>query len=122
MIVRCSCAFGPLKLHAARPSAGLRSHSSARRKRTLDRARGIARLEELKYVYTGSVHDEEGGTTYCPSCEEALIVRDRHQIRAYRVTESGACTHCGAQAAGRWQRFGKPCGARRIPVRLSAPA
>ena len=34
----------------------------------------------------------------------------------------GACTSCGGRLAGRWQKFGKPFGSRRIPVRLSAAA
>ena len=87
---------------------------------TLRRAREIARLAGLRYVYTGNVHDAEGGTTYCPSCEEPLVVRDWHEIRRYTVTESGACPHCGASVAGRYGRFEKPFGARRIPVRLSS--
>jgi pyruvate formate lyase activating enzyme len=86
---------------------------------TLTRARRIAQRHGLRYVYTGNVHDEEGGTTYCPACGEPLIVRDWYDIRAYRVTPEGACTHCGAQLPGRFEKFGKPFGPRRIPVRLS---
>ena len=89
---------------------------------TLTRAREIARLAGLRYVYTGNVHDEEGGTTYCPACENALIVRDWYEIRSYRVTEAGACGFCGATLAGRYRKFGKPFGPRRIPVRLAAHA
>ncbi|HSQ02993.1 MAG TPA: AmmeMemoRadiSam system radical SAM enzyme, partial [Burkholderiales bacterium] len=47
---------------------------------TLTRARGIALDEGLHYVYTGNVHDEDGGTTYCPGCHAALVVRDWHLI------------------------------------------
>ena len=89
---------------------------------TLRRAREIAQLAGLKYVYTGNVHDEEGGTTYCPSCEEALVVRDWYNIGAYHLTEAGACRFCGASVAGRYQKFGKPFGARRIPVTLQRAA
>jgi len=89
---------------------------------TLARARDIALREGLHYVYTGNVHDEEGGTTYCPSCGEAVVVRDWYDIRAYNLTEAGGCAHCGAQVAGRYQKYGKPFGPRRIPVRLAPTA
>jgi pyruvate formate lyase activating enzyme len=89
---------------------------------TLRRAREIALRHGLRYVYTGNVHDEEGGTTYCPSCAKPLIVRDWYDIRAYRVSDTGACPSCGAQVSGRWQKFGRPFGPRRIPVRISAAA
>ena len=79
-----------------------------------------ARATGLRYVYTGNVHDEGGGSTYCPSCGEAVIVRDWYRISRYRLSESGACLACGAQLAGRYQKFGKPFGPRRIPVRLAA--
>jgi pyruvate formate lyase activating enzyme len=85
---------------------------------TLTRARGIALREGLRYVYTGNVHDEVGGTTYCPSCSNALIVRDWYDIGAYHLTDEGACGHCGARIPGRFKKFGKPFGPRRIPVRL----
>jgi len=87
---------------------------------TLNRARGIALRAGLRYVYTGNVHDEHGGSTFCPSCAEAVIVRDWYRIKAYRLDEQGACASCGAQLAGRYQKFGKPFGARRIPVRIAA--
>jgi len=89
---------------------------------TLTRARRIARRAGLRYVYTGNVHDEEGGSTYCASCENAVIVRDWYEIHSYRLSDAGACMHCGARLAGRYQKFGKPFGSRRIPVRLSAAA
>ncbi len=85
---------------------------------TLTRAREIARLAGLRYVYTGNVHDEEGGSTYCPSCENPVIRRDWYDIRGYDLTDEGACTHCGTKLAGRFQKFGKPFGPRRIPVRF----
>jgi pyruvate formate lyase activating enzyme len=87
---------------------------------TLTRAREIARLAGLRYVYTGNVHDAEGGSTYCPSCEHPVIVRDWYEIGDYRLTDAGECKHCGTRLAGRYQRFGKPFGARRIPVRIEA--
>jgi hypothetical protein len=59
---------------------------------TLTRAREIAQLAGLRYVYTGNVHDEEGGSTYCPSCENAVVVRDWYEIRGYHLTDAGACT------------------------------
>ncbi|OGA06884.1 MAG: AmmeMemoRadiSam system radical SAM enzyme [Betaproteobacteria bacterium RIFCSPHIGHO2_12_FULL_69_13] len=89
---------------------------------TLTRAREIALRHGLRYVYTGNVHDETGGSTYCPSCNNAVIVRDWYDIRGYRLTEAGACASCGARIAGRFQTFGRPFGPRRIPVRLAHAA
>ena len=89
---------------------------------TLSRAREIGRLAGLDYVYTGNVHDKAGGSTYCPSCENVVIERDWYEIPAYALTDSGACGHCGAQLAGRYQKFGTPFGAKRIPVRLAKAA
>jgi pyruvate formate lyase activating enzyme len=85
---------------------------------TLTRAREIARLAGLRYVYTGNVHDVQGSSTYCPSCEKLVIERDWYDIRGYHLSAAGACEFCGAQLAGRYQKFGKPFGQRRIPVRL----
>jgi len=86
---------------------------------TLTRARALARRAGLRYVYTGNVHDEQGGTTCCPSCENPVIVRDWYDIRGYHLSDSGACLKCGTQLAGRYQKFDKPFGPRRIPVRLA---
>jgi len=87
---------------------------------TLTRAREIALLAGLNYVYTGNVHDETGGSTYCPSCEKPVIVRDWYSINAYHLSDIGACKFCGTQIAGRFQKFTKAFGPRRIPVRLAA--
>jgi len=89
---------------------------------TLRRARETALRAGLRYVYTGNVHDEAGGTTHCPACGEAVIVRDWYEIRAYHLTDEGACAFCGQELAGRYGKFGKPFGARRIPVRLALGA
>jgi pyruvate formate lyase activating enzyme len=89
---------------------------------TLVRARETALRAGLKYVYTGNVHDQKGGSTYCPSCGEAVIVRDWYDIRGYHLTDEGACGTCGAKLAGRYRKFGKPFGQRRIPVRLALGA
>lgn len=86
---------------------------------TLSRARRIAMDAGLHHVYTGNVHDSDGGTTYCASCHAPLIVRDWYAINAYHLTESGACPQCGTMLAGRFGKFEQPFGQRRIPVRIA---
>jgi pyruvate formate lyase activating enzyme len=86
---------------------------------TLTRARHIAMAEGLQHVYTGNVHDQTGGTTFCPGCGESLIVRDWHQILNYKVTAYGRCLTCGTPVAGRFEEFKSQFGRKRIPVRLS---
>lgn len=89
-------------------------------KATLTRAREIALANGLQYVYTGNVHDAEGGTTHCPGCRAALIERDWHAVRHYGLDAAGACPHCGTRIAGRFaMSFERGFGRRRIPVRLS---
>ncbi|MDH5207435.1 MAG: AmmeMemoRadiSam system radical SAM enzyme [Burkholderiaceae bacterium] len=89
---------------------------------TLTRARRIAREEGLRHVYTGNVHDTEGGTTFCDHCQAALIVRDWHRILQYEVTDDGRCPHCAAALAGRFEPYKGSFGSRRIPVRLASHA
>ena len=86
---------------------------------TLTRARRIAMDAGLHYVYTGNVHDSEGGTTFCPSCHAALIERDWHAIRFYDLPNDGRCPHCRTPIAGRFGKFGNPFGPQRIPVRIA---
>ena len=89
---------------------------------TLTRARNIAIAEGLNYVYTGNVHDVDGGTTYCPGCRKALIARDWHEILKYELTPDGACRHCGTAIPGRFERFDRQWGRRRVPVRINVAA
>jgi pyruvate formate lyase activating enzyme len=65
------------------------------------------------------VHDIEGGTTFCPGCQAAVIVRDWHQINAYSVTAHGKCPHCATPLAGVYDSAHGKFGRRRIPVVMS---
>ena len=85
---------------------------------TLQQARKIALDSGIRYVYTGNVHDTEGGTTFCPGCGKGVIVRDWHRILAYDLTEEGHCEQCGTPVAGRFGKFEGQFGRRRIPVRV----
>ncbi len=86
---------------------------------TLHRARRIAQDAGLHYVYTGNIHDTEGGTTYCPQCHAALVVRDWHQINAYEVTPESKCPRCATTIAGEFEVFEGRFGRRRIPVAIN---
>jgi pyruvate formate lyase activating enzyme len=85
---------------------------------TLSRARAIAMQAGLHYVYTGNVHDTDGGTTYCPSCRAPLIVRDWYRIDDYRLTPDGHCPDCQAKVAGHFEKFNRQFGNRRIPIAI----
>jgi pyruvate formate lyase activating enzyme len=87
---------------------------------TLSRARHIALAEGIHHVYTGNVHDHEGGTTFCPHCRASLIVRDWYRILEYHVTGDGRCGTCGTAIAGRFGVYAGSFGQQRIPVRVGA--
>jgi pyruvate formate lyase activating enzyme len=89
---------------------------------TLTKARQIALDAGLLYVYTGNVHDTEGGTTYCPGCQHPVIVRNWYDISHYDLTPKGACPRCGMTVAGRFGAFTTPFGPRRIPVPMPSAA
>lgn len=85
---------------------------------TLSRARHIAMQNGLRYVYTGNVHDEEGGSTYCHGCGARLIGRDWFVLTEWNVTADGGCQHCGTPCPGVFDGPPGSWGARRQPVRL----
>lgn len=87
---------------------------------TLERARRQALQAGLRYVYTGNVHDAEGDTTFCPSCQAPVIERDWYQIEAYRLDAQGRCGACGAAIAGHFAATAEHFGRRRITVRMAA--
>jgi pyruvate formate lyase activating enzyme len=83
---------------------------------TLSRARRIALSEGLRFVYTGNVHDAEGGSTVCPGCGAAVVVRDWYSMRRYELTDDGCCRHCGYRLPGVYDGPVGRWGARRLPV------
>lgn len=85
-------------------------------KETLINARRIALDAGLKYVYTGNVHNVAGDTTYCSSCEHAVIVRDWYEIESYHLNDDGRCANCGTPIAGRFEKFTGSFGRYHIPV------
>ncbi len=85
---------------------------------TLTRAREIARSKGLKYVYTGNVNDNTGGSTWCPSCGTRLIERHWFELGACNL-DGDHCKACGCRIAGRFERQPGTWGARCQPVRLS---
>lgn len=85
---------------------------------TLGRARRIAQDEGLHYVYTGNIHDADGGSTWCPGCGDLLIRRDWYEVGGYHITEAQRCVHCGSHVAGCFGAFEPPFGRKRIAVRI----
>jgi pyruvate formate lyase activating enzyme len=69
-------------------------------------ARQVALDAGLKHVYEGNILCDEGSTTWCPSCGEALIRRSWHSILQNRIVD-GACP-CGRRIAGYFPRSSAP--------------
>ncbi|RRJ83231.1 AmmeMemoRadiSam system radical SAM enzyme [Aestuariirhabdus litorea] len=100
------------KFHSAPPTPGS----------TLQRARAIARQAGLHYVYTGNVHDPEGGSTWCQGCGALLIERDWYRLGHWGLDARGACSRCGQRLPGVFEARPGDWGARRQPVRLVTQA
>ena len=89
---------------------------------TLTRARRLAREVGLAYVYTGNVHDAEGGSSWCPGCGSLLIERDWFTLGRWGLDQTGHCRNCGQQILGLFEALPGDWGARRQPVRLQSRA
>ncbi|MBI4183239.1 MAG: AmmeMemoRadiSam system radical SAM enzyme [Proteobacteria bacterium] len=89
---------------------------------TLTRARKIGLKNGLRYVYTGNVHDREGGSTYCHGCGTMLIERDWHLLGRWHLTPDGRCRSCGTPCAGVFEARPGTWGRRRAPIRIEAAA
>jgi pyruvate formate lyase activating enzyme len=87
---------------------------------TLTMARRIARAEGLRYVYTGNVHDSDGGSTYCHGCGACVIGRDWYTLTSWHLTADGRCRSCGTPCSGVFDGPPGDWGARRLPVALAA--
>ncbi len=87
---------------------------------TLTRARRIALANGLRYVYTGNVHDTDGGTTTCPGCGTPVVVRDWYALRRYHLTDDGRCASCGTGLPGRYDGPPGSWGRRRLPLFVGA--
>ncbi|MFN0196294.1 MAG: AmmeMemoRadiSam system radical SAM enzyme [Planctomycetaceae bacterium] len=87
---------------------------------TLTMARRIAMQNGVRYAYTGNVHDDEGGSTYCHQCGTRLIERDWYTLGEWNLTDDGCCTTCGTRCAGVFEGAPGTWGAKRQPVNLRA--
>jgi pyruvate formate lyase activating enzyme len=85
---------------------------------TLSRARRVGLQNGLHYVYTGNVHDKEGGSTYCSKCGELLIERDWYELGQCGLNDKGECLHCGTALHGRFEGLPEHWGAKRMRVRM----
>jgi pyruvate formate lyase activating enzyme len=105
----------PLHFSAFHPDFMMRD-TPATPPSTLTRARDIAVKAGIRYVYTGNVHDETGGSTYCHECKERVIGRDWYVLTGWNLDEDGRCRACGAPCAGHFDATPGKWGARRMAI------
>jgi pyruvate formate lyase activating enzyme len=107
----------PLHFSAFHPDWKMRD-IAATSPSVLTRARQIAINNGLKFVYTGNVHDPQGGTTHCPGCGMAVIVRDWYVLTDWNLDADGRCNGCGTACPGIFDQSPGDWGNKRQPVRL----
>ncbi|RME80300.1 MAG: AmmeMemoRadiSam system radical SAM enzyme [Planctomycetota bacterium] len=85
---------------------------------TLVRSRQIAMETGLYYIFTGNIHDEEGGSTYCHNCGAKVIGRDWYLITYWNLKDKGHCGSCGALCHGVFEENPGNWGRKRVPLYL----
>jgi len=85
---------------------------------TLERARGMALRNGLRYPYTGNVSDPGGSSTWCHGCGALLIERDRYRLGLWQLDRAGRCSSCDSPVAGRFAAAPERFGNRSRPLRM----
>ncbi len=67
---------------------------------TLQRAYNIGKEAELNFIYMGNV--ALPSNTYCPNCNEELIVRHGYRLLKNEIT-NGKCPKCNTKIPGVWR-------------------
>jgi pyruvate formate lyase activating enzyme len=88
----------PIHFTAFHPDFKMRNKSRTP-EATLQKAYLIAKQAGIKFVYLGNIHNSETQTTYCPKCNEDLIIRDWHSILTNKMA-GDCCPKCGEKIAG----------------------
>jgi len=65
-------------------------------------ARKLAIRAGLNYVYAGNIQEDEGLTTFCPSCKTALITRAGFYVKENKL-KNGKCPECNESIPGIWK-------------------
>jgi len=99
-IVQNTGADTPLHFSRFHPQYRMR-HLPPTSAATLDRAREIAKSEGLQFVYIGNILRPDAQHTYCPSCGELLIKRQRYNVSENHI-KGGKCGFCQAEVYGTW--------------------
>ncbi|AKJ64244.1 AmmeMemoRadiSam system radical SAM enzyme [Kiritimatiella glycovorans] len=107
----------PLHFSAFHP-AGEMNHVAPTSLETLERARGIARDNGLRFVYLGNISTVEAGRTYCPGCGARLIDRQGYRLRGWGLDEQGRCASCGVVCPGVFESGPGMWGPRCMPVEV----
>lgn len=107
----------PLHFTAFHPDWKMRDHPPTPLA-TLRHARALALQQGLKFVYTGNLPDQEGNTTYCGQCGEALIKRQGYTLIDWQLDAQGCCKHCNTPLPGLFEAEPGHWGARRLPVHI----
>jgi pyruvate formate lyase activating enzyme len=61
---------------------------------TLELAYRIAKSEGVLFPYIGNVRGHRYENTYCPRCQELLILRDDWRVKDYKLTQEKRCPTC----------------------------
>jgi pyruvate formate lyase activating enzyme len=91
----------PLHFSAFYPCYKL-NHLPATQPEFLFKARAIAKQQDIKFVYTGNIKDEEGSTTYCQKCNFPVIKRKNFNVIESKL-KRGKCPNCKEKVPGIWQ-------------------
>ena len=69
---------------------------------TLEKARIVAQIQGLNFVYIGNVPGHLAESTYCPKCKKPVIVRRGYTILENNLTLEGNCKFCHYPIPGVW--------------------
>jgi pyruvate formate lyase activating enzyme len=80
-------------LHLSRYFPQYEMHLPATPVKTLELLYGLAK-KHLQHVYLGNIADKKRSSTYCPTCGEILVERNRYQVSTTNLSQNGRCNVC----------------------------